>query len=495
MIAVVSPEEMREIDKASVEAEEVLVARAGAAVARVALAMLGGAYGRRVVVVTGKGNNGADGRVAAARLRRAGARVRIVEAAGPRGRLPVVDLVIDAAYGTGLRAGSAYEAPDPGGVPVLAVDIPSGVDGLTGEAGAGAVRADRTVTFAALKPGLLLSPGIGHAGATTVAGIGLDVGDASMALVEEADCSAWIPLRPRESHKWRSAVWVAAGSPGMVGAAQMAARAAMRAGAGTVRLGVPGIHVEPTFAEVVGSPLPAEGWAQAVLGDLERTRALVVGPGLGRSAATSAEVRRLLSEAPVPAVVDADALWALGSLGDAAPVLGARRADTVLTPHEGEFRRLTGAVVPADRVAAVRQVASATGATVLLKGSTTVVAGPDGRVLFCTAGDQRLATAGSGDVLAGVVGALLAQGLDGFRAAAAAAFVHGAAGHLGWRRGLVAGDLPDLLPAVLDRLGDPGRTEDSLAARTLAPSVRRRTAGPTGGVPGPSGAATAPPGP
>ena len=460
MIPVVSPEEMRAVDSASLEPVEVLVGRAGAAVARQALAMMGGGYGRRVVVIAGKGNNGADGRAAALRLRRAGARVSVFDAARPPDPLPAAALVIDAAYGTGFRAAYSYSAPETGGSPVLAVDIPSGVDGLTGEAVPGAVRATRTVTFAALKPGLLLDPGIVLAGRTTVADIGLTVGDTKMALVEEADVAAWLPVRPRETHKWKSAVWVAAGSPGMAGAAQMTARAVLRAGAGTVRLGVPGTHVEPASMEVVGRAVPGEGWARAVLDDMERSKALVVGPGLGRSPGTSDEVRRLIVEATVPAVVDADGLWALGTLDEAGPLLLERRASTVLTPHEGEFRRLTGAAVPADRVAAARALAAATGATVLLKGSTTVVAGPDGTAWFCTTGDQRLATAGSGDVLAGVVGAFLAQGVDGPRAAAAAAYVHGAAGHLGWRRGLVAGDLPDLLPAVLDRLPVPGRTKE-----------------------------------
>jgi len=473
---------MKAIDAASPEPVDVLVARAGAAVARVALKMLGGGYGRRVVVVAGRGNNGADGRAAAVRLRWAGVKVVLFDAAEAPAILPRADLVVDAAYGTGLRISTGYRAPDPAGAPVLAVDIPSGVDGLTGEATPGAARAERTVTFAALKPGLVLSPGIEHSGAATVVDIGLAAGAGLMGLVEESDVSEWLPVRTRETHKWMSALWIAAGSPGMAGAAQMAARAAMRAGAGTVRLGVPGTHVEPRFLEVVGRALPGDGWAQAVLDDMDRAKALVVGPGLGRGESTSDEVRRLIANATVPTVLDADALWALGSLDTAAPLLRARRADTVLTPHEGEFRRLTGAAVPADRVAATSALASATGATVLLKGSTTVVAGPDGRVLFCTAGDQRLATAGTGDVLAGMVGAFLAQGVGATEAGAAAAFVHGAACHLGWRRGLVAGDLPDLVPAVLDRLPSPGRTENSLRPDTLVAPVatarpERRAAG------------------
>ena len=206
MIPIVTPEEMKEIDAGAAEPVDVLVGRAGAAVARVALDVLGGSYGRRVVVVAGKGNNGADGRDAARRLRARGVRVQVMEAADCPDRVPASDLVVDAAYGTGFRGD--YDAPDPGDAVVLAVDIPSGVDGLTGVAGEGAVSADLTVTFAALKPGLLLADGPTHTGPVEVVDIGLDVSSAAAALVESADVSRWLPSRPVDSHKWRSAVWV-----------------------------------------------------------------------------------------------------------------------------------------------------------------------------------------------------------------------------------------------------------------------------------------------
>ena len=442
---------MRAVDRAAPEPEEVLVERAGSAVARAALSMLGGGYGRRVVVVAGKGNNGADGRVAADRLRRRGVRVEVIDAGDQPERLPRSDLVIDAAYGTGFRGD--YSAPDPAGAPVLAVDIPSGIDGLTGEAQEGAVRATETITFAALKTGLLLGAGFEHAGRVSVADIGLDVSRSTIGLVEASDVGGWMPARERDSHKWKSAIWMIAGSPGMTGAADMAARAAMRSGAGTVRLGIPGQPPGPRFPEVVGRWLPEEGWdADVVAGDLDRMKAVVMGPGLGRSDATAAAVRSLLKQAKVPVVVDADALFALGSLDDPARFLRGRPAPTVLTPHDGEFNRLTGCPPGPRRISAVRHLAFTTGATVLLKGSTTIVADPAGDVLLTTAGDARLATAGSGDVLAGVIGALLAQGLDPLQAAAAGAFLHGTAAGLGWRRGLVAGDLLDLLPAVLNTI-------------------------------------------
>jgi len=450
VIPVVTPEEMGAIDRAVPETTEVLVARAGAAVVREAVAMLGGTYGRRVVVVAGKGNNGADGRAAADGLRRRGVRAHVLDAAEAPVRLPACDLVLDAAYGTGFRG--TYLAPDPGGAPVLAVDIPSGVDGLRGRSGDAAVWAARTVTFAALKPGLLLHPGADRAGDVTLADIGLDTSGARAHLVEAHDVSGWLPERASESHKWKSAVWVVAGSPGMTGAAHLCSRSAMRAGAGTVRLGIPGADPDPGAPEVVGRPLPAVDWDSTVGEESARAQALVVGPGLARTDATRDAVRRLIAASPLPAIIDADGLYALGDRHETAEVLRDRAAPTVLTPHEGEFARLNDAAPGDDRLGEVRDLAAAVGATVLLKGSTTVIADPNGEVLITNTGDARLATAGTGDVLSGVVGAFLAQGLDGLRAAAAAAFVHGRAGRLGWRRGLVAGDLIDLLPAAIAQL-------------------------------------------
>jgi NAD(P)H-hydrate epimerase len=450
LIPVVTPDEMAAIDKAAPEPVDVLVERAGAAVARSALDLLGGSYGRRVVVVAGKGNNGADGRAAARRLERRGIRVTLVDAAAAPPQLPPSDLVVDAAYGTGFRG--TYDAPDRGGATVLAVDIPSGVNGLTGEAGEHAVRATETVTFAALKPGLLLQRGEELAGNVRVVDIGLDTSSVSAHLVEWGDVRSWLPPMPANSHKWKTAVWAVAGSPGMAGAAHMCARAAMRSGAGTVRLGIPGASPpDPGWLEVVGRETPAENWDGFVLEDSERAKAVVVGPGLGRTDETGECVRRLVADVRKPLVVDADALFALGKQDQARETFYGRTQATVMTPHDGEFARLRGQPPGADRLAAVRELAAAVRATVLLKGSTTIVADPGGQSMFSNAGDARLATAGTGDVLSGVVVAFLAQGLEGLRAAAAAALVHGAAGHLGWRRGLVAGDLLDLLPAVLNR--------------------------------------------
>jgi hydroxyethylthiazole kinase-like uncharacterized protein yjeF len=454
MIPVVTPDEMTAIDRAAPEPVDVLIGRAGAAVARAAVDLLGGTYGRRVVVVAGKGNNGNDGREAARRLRARGVRVTVIAAADLAARtdpaLPRCDLVIDAAYGTGFRGTFAFP-PVPPGTPVLAVDIPSGVDGLTGVAHGRVQPATATVTFAAGKPGLYLGAGRSCTGAVQVADIGLDVSGARIHVVGPGDARAWIPPRPPDAHKWRSAVWVVAGSPGMVGAAALAAAGAQRAGAGYVRLSTPGglgaaLPLVP--AEVVHTDLPGRDWAGAVLdGDasarLARFGAMVIGNGLGRADTTLAQVRRITAAttaAGLPTVVDADGLYAVGRELDAC---------AVLTPHDGEFERLAGRPPGDDRLAAARTLAAGTGAVVLLKGPTTVVAHPDGRALLSVQGDARLATAGSGDVLAGIIGGLAASGVEPFRAAAAGAALHGAAAALGWRRGLVAGDLPGLLPAVV----------------------------------------------
>ncbi|MDQ2753930.1 MAG: NAD(P)H-hydrate dehydratase [Actinomycetota bacterium] len=464
MIPVLTPEEMAAVDRQADDPVEILIDRAGAAVSRAALGLLGGAYGRRVVVVAGSGNNGADGRAAAAHLRRRGVRVTVV-AAGDEQVLADADLVIDAAYGTGLRR--PYRRPDTGAAPVLAVDIPSGVSGLSGEVlGAGeapdpqvlGVWATATVTFAAYKPGLLLGEGAGRVGEITVVDIGLGalVEAAARAwLVRDDDVDRLLPHRPREAHKWQSALQLVAGSPGMTGAPWMVATAAMRTGAGYVRLGLPG--VDPGTAglppsEVVSSSLPATGWVDGLGDGLARCRALVVGPGLGRLAiqkGSTSEVVSLARAASCPVLIDADGIGALGGVDGLRDLASSRSDPTVITPHAGEYQHLTGEAPPPDRLEAVRALAQHTGAVVLLKGSTTVVGDPDGRVLLAASGSSRLATAGTGDVLSGVIGALMARGVPAWEAAGLGAHIHGRASALGRSQGLVALDLPDLISSWL----------------------------------------------
>lgn len=442
MIPITTPEEMRRVDEAAPEPVEELIDRAGAALARAAIDMLGGTYGRRVVVVVGPGNNGADGRAAGRRLRTRRVRVVEIDALDAPGSLPSADLVIDAAFGTSLNRD--YVAPDPGGAPVLAADIPSGIDGLTGAERGRAVRAQRTVTFQALKPGLLLEPGRAAAGRIEVADIGLDVSGVAAHRVESADVRTWVPQRPADAHKWRSAVWVIAGSPGMTGAAHLAARSALRSGAGYVRLSTPGgAGHDRAPTEAVQVLLAGEGWGEAL--DGRKIAATVLGPGLGRE--QGAEVDAALAALAGPVVLDGDGLTTASI-----DAIRARSGATVLTPHDGEFRTLTGAVPSRDRFSAVRDLAATTSAVVLLKGPVTIVADPTGRTLVAAAGDQRLATAGSGDVLAGLIGALLACGTRPLEAAAAAAHIHGLAAREGPRIGLVAGDLPELVARTLSRL-------------------------------------------
>lgn len=447
MIPVVTVAEMNAVDQAAPDPVEVLIGRAGRAVALAALDLLGGAYGRRVVVVAGKGNNGADGRAAAAHLRARGVRVAVLDAASAAGgRLPAADLVIDAAFGTGFHG--TYYPPDPGRAPVLAVDIPSGLDGDTGVAGGGALAAVATVTFQAYKPGLLLGEGPDRCGRVVVADIGLGPAVdeiASSWLVTDGD-ARWLPRSPRDSHKWRTAVMVVAGSPGMMGAPRLVSQAALRAGSGYVCLGVPGAGLQTLpSSEAVGVALSATDWELPAAQAAGRCRALVAGPGLGRSASVGRSVAGLLSGVERPAVVDADGINALGSVEGVRQVASRRSAATVITPHDGEFERLTGAPPGDDRLAAVRALAATSGAVVLLKGPTTVVAAPDGWAWFVTSGSSRLATAGTGDALSGVIGAFLARGAPAPEAAAWAAHVHGRAAQLGRAVGLVAGDLPDLI--------------------------------------------------
>jgi NAD(P)H-hydrate epimerase len=441
---------MAAIDAAAPEGTEVLIERAGAAVAWAALRMLGGAYGRTVNVICGKGNNGADGLVAAKHLAAKGVRVRIFDVPCPA-VLPAADLVIDAAYGTGFHG--TWSPPDVGATPVLAVDLPSGVDALTGDISGEVLAAAHTVTFGALKPGLLMPPGSVLSGELELADIGLDIGWARANLVLAADVAAWWPERDEYAHKWQSAVRVIAGSSTMTGAPRLVSHAAMRSGAGMVHLSIPGMTLGDGPIEIVQRSLPSTNWADAALASLERFHSIVVGPGLGRSDDTGANVRRLVLEAPLPMVLDGDGLFALGWSSEGATTLLRRRtAATVLTPHDGEYTLLKGGPPGIDRMVAARRLAADSGCTVLLKGAATIVADPGGDALVVTAGDARLATAGTGDVLSGIIGALLATGMSPLHAAAAGAWVHGQAGRRGVRHGLVASDLPDLIPAVLEEL-------------------------------------------
>jgi len=466
---VVTPEEMGAIDAEAPEPVDELIDRAGWATARAALRLLreirssgrwDGAliYGARVAVLAGKGNNGADGRSAARFLRRRGVTCEVFDVGGSApaddsDRRPGsdYDLIIDACFGTGLRGDFwSDELPvDVGDTPVLAVDIPSGVNGMTGQTQGRPLPAMATVTFAALKPGLLFEPGRSLAGRVEVADIGLDCSRARLWHLGPADLARW-PKRQPSAHKWGHAVAVVGGGPGMSGAATLTGRAALRAGAGYVINTRPGPMVGPDPAQPTEAVTVSldDDWDR-LSSQVGRCAAVVVGPGLDLDDRdTDNAVKRLLRESDAAVVLDAGAIRP----DVIETVVGRRSAEKrlpVLTPHDGEFERLMSSKPGPDRLAAVRRVADSHRAVVVLKGPSTVVAQPDGRALISTAGDQRLATAGTGDVLAGIIGAGLSLGLDSFLAAGLGVELHGRAALRGRRVGLTAGDLPDLVAELL----------------------------------------------
>ncbi len=471
MQAVLTPAEMAEADRRTIAAGtavEVLMDRAGRAVAWEVRRRLDGVYGNHVLVVCGRGNNGGDGLVAARVLDGWGARVRVVDVADADSTahlehdLAGADLLVDAMYGTGFRGAldgaAAVVAGASASLPTVAVDIPSGIDGSTGACAGPAVAADATVTFAARKPGLVFEPGRAHAGTVVVADIGIDVGTPALALLERRDARRLLDAseRPPDTNKWRAGLLVIGGSGGMTGAPLFVSQAAMRSGAGIVWCAVPGLEAAAAAggSEVITKPLPAtDDAALAGLGDLpanlERFVAVAVGPGLGTADPTRAAVHELVAKAPVPMVLDADGLNAFA--GQAA-ALRERPAPTILTPHDGEYARLAGEPVGPDRVDAARRLAASTGCVALLKGPATVIAEPGGRAAINPTGQPSLATAGSGDVLTGIIAGFLARGLDPFDAAAAAAFVHGCAADVAGHTGLIASDLIAALPRTLELL-------------------------------------------
>jgi ADP-dependent NAD(P)H-hydrate dehydratase / NAD(P)H-hydrate epimerase len=476
---VLTPAEMAEADRRAIAAgtpERTLVDRAGRAVARRARTMLGGTYGRRVTIVAGKGNNGADGRVAARALRTWGTgtdefaldqldrddRVhdQFLRALGR------ANLFVDAMFGTGFRgaldgtpawvARAAREA----GCRTLAVDIPSGVDGATGTIAGEAVQADATVCFVARKPGLLFEPGRSHAGRVHVVDIGIDAGSCAVEVPEISDLR--LPDRDVTAHKWSSGLMVFGGSLGMTGAPLMAARAAGRTGAAMVVCALPGSAAGSVAgSEIVTRALPAtddghfdEDAARVALKDIARFRAIAVGPGLGRDDRAQAAARRLIAEAPGGLVVDADGLNALAV--DPAPLRvrhAAALPPAVLTPHAGEYERLAGGPVGPDRLGAARELARRLHSVVVLKGPGTVIAAPDGALYINPTDSAALATAGTGDVLTGIIGGFLANGATPIEAAVSGVYVHGqAARTAGTGPDLVATDLIAALHPTLDAL-------------------------------------------
>jgi ADP-dependent NAD(P)H-hydrate dehydratase / NAD(P)H-hydrate epimerase len=415
---------------------DAMMQRAGAAVADELMRRFPDA--RRIALHAGGGANGGDGRIAADLLRAQG---REVVDDRP-------DVVIDALLGTGLKGAPREETSglieqiNGRSVPVVAVDIPSGVNASTGEVAGAAVRADVTVTMHGPKVGLAVAPGRFLAGDVVVADIGLEAAETEHRLVTP-NILAEVPRRSARDNKYSAGhVLVVGGSPGLTGAPSLAARAALRADTGYVTIAAPADALpvlETLVLEAVKRPLEQAFDAAA------KADALAVGPGLGRGPEVKPLVRRLLAEVELPAVVDADALFELEP--------GDWPAPRVLTPHEGELGRLLGREskeTAAHRLASVQEAAERFNAVVVLKGEDSLVAAPGRGVLVCALGLPSLATAGTGDVLTGVTAAFLAKGLEPQLAAAAACAAQQLASREAEQRyGLVASDVVEALPKAL----------------------------------------------
>lgn len=466
-LELLTPEEMGRADALAIASGipgPRLMAAAGRAVARAAMRRLRPC---RTLVLAGPGNNGGDGYVAARLLQQAGWPVAVAPLApprpgsdaalaaaawhGPRAAFAPAEaaragLVIDAVFGAGLARpieGQVAEVLRAVRAPLLAVDVPSGLDGATGQVRGFAPRAALTVTFFRLKPGHLLLPGRELCGETLLADIGLP--DPVLAgVAPRAFRNAPGPWRPpgfgAEAHKYsRGHLTILAGGE-MTGAARLAAGAAHRAGAGLVTILAPDAASAALYRAGDPGTIVSEAGLEALLAD-ERRRAWLIGPGLPGDAATRAALRRLVA-AGRQVVADAGALTACA--GDPGALAGA----AVLTPHAGEFARVFGPV-GVDKPEAARAAAAATGAVLLLKGADTVIAAPDGRLAINDNAPPSLATGGTGDVLAGTIAALLAQGMPGFEAACCGAWAQGEAARR-FGPGLVAEDLITLLPSALE---------------------------------------------
>jgi NAD(P)H-hydrate epimerase len=508
---VLTAAQMRAADRAAIDGLAVpsllLMENAGRGVSEL---VLRAGRGRRVIVVCGAGANGGDGFVVARHLVLAGASVRALlvvprarvagdaavmlgalerlgavpiedgsawsEPEAWRARLDGADVLVDAVFGTGLRAdvtgvaAAAIGAMNAASAFKVAVDIPSGLDADTGRARGVAFRADVTATMGARKLGLVIDAEA-PVGRVEVIDLGVPIAPPAA----EGPFCFWIdapglllgalPRQRADAHKGDAGhLLVVAGSAGKTGAAALAGRAALRSGAGLVTLASTAAGQAALDAKVFelmtaryadGDDADPTRSAAALTALAARMRAVAIGPGIPNGAGMGAVVRELGARLPLPMVIDADGLNLLGT--DAAHVLAAAPAARVLTPHPGEMSRLTGrpiVEVQADRVGIARQLAASTHAIVVLKGARTVVAAPDGAAFINATACGALATAGSGDVLTGVIGALLAQGMGALEAALAGVYVHGAAGEELAARfgvGLVAGDLPDAIAALLAR--------------------------------------------
>ena len=512
---IVTADEMKALDKAAYEdygiSGLVLMENAGRQVVDLIRRVTGDVRGRIVTVFTGKGNNGGDGYVAARHLLNMGAEVKVLslvstgEITGDAAvnfeiwrkmgqkvytvnqgdgsniaRLALLntDLIVDAVYGTGFKgkmpekAGRIIEVLNKSGKPIVAVDVPSGLEADTGRVNGPCVRANYTVTFGLPKLGMFLEPGADYTGEITVADISLpgvliEKAAPHRYLITADYVKDWLPSRPSLAHKGNfGRVLVVAGSRGMTGAASLAGEAAIRSGAGLVTVAAPEtLHaiMEGKMTEVMTVPLPDDGngslsreAGKKILALLEDMDVLALGPGLSQSPGVITLVRDLLPSLKIPCVLDADALNALAG---ETHILSKLQAPGVITPHPGEMARLMGVTpknIQEDRIGNAVKAAADWNVVTLLKGARTVVAAPDGAVYINSTGNPGMATAGSGDVLTGMIASLIAQGMKPALAAAAGAYLHGLAGDQAaadkGMMGLIASDIISALPAVTRRL-------------------------------------------
>ena len=500
---------MREIDRRATAEyglpSLLLMENAGLEVCEAAARMLSGVEGRPILVVSGKGNNGGDGFVAARHLTDAGADVTIAIAADvdqikgdARTNLEIVfrmgircleiyevsdlrdpmdscDLIIDALLGTGIKGavtGLAAEiigAINASGKPVLAVDLPSGVNADTGELAGPCIDAIETVTLALPKLGVVSCPAAKYAGYLTVGDIGVpdalvEKMDLKLDLITDDMVRDLLPAREPDAHKGTYGhLAVFAGSVGMTGAACLSSEAAARVGAGLVTLGCPwslNDILEVKLTEAMTVPLPETGTrglardaVDASRDLLKRCNSVAVGPGLGRDPDTVRFVHAILPKLDHPMVIDADGL---NAVAENTEIFSQLRARAVITPHPGEMSRLTGtetAVIQSDRLMAAREAAAKFGVVVVLKGAGTVIAAPDGRAFVNLTGNAGMASGGMGDVLTGAIGGFLAQGLSALDAAICGVYLHGIAGDLAAEdlgvAGLLASDLLPRLPMAI----------------------------------------------
>ena len=507
-------EEMQKVDKKAITVvglpEMVLMENAGRAVAEATEVALDGAAGKHIVIFVGKGNNGGDGLVAARLLDSQGAFVYVVTITGVKEitgsaaqelkvlkscKVPIfswnqsrenlyrifslcasADFFVDAMLGTGFKGElkgnylKAAELIESLPVPVLAIDIPSGVEANTGKVGSVAIHAQVTVTMVAPKPGLYLYPGASYSGRVVVTNIGLPGNLLAAAsnkyyLLEEDMIAGLLPSRPKNAHKGMNGrISLIAGSMGLTGAAALCSEAAVRCGGGLVNLLTPKsaqsilatklteVMVKGLCENAIGE-LDAASVKQAVLA-LEQADVVAIGPGLGQSTQTQIFIRELIKKIYIPVVLDADALNALAGevkLLENLPV-------KIITPHPGEMARLTGLSqeeILAEPLKIAEIYAKKWQAVVVLKCTPTIIAIPDGRVFVNSTGNEGMATGGAGDVLTGTIAALLGQGLSAENAALCGVYVHGAAGDIAAKKGAIglkAGDIAACLPLALQSI-------------------------------------------